>query len=344
MLRYSLLLVVVGMGLSACSRSTSSECPDDFRFERVGTAANSTPPARFDHAMVSDRDSGHIYMFGGRSAGGYLGDLWAFDAVHSRWSRVETESGPGPRSGASLVHDPETGRLVLFGGYFGTDLGEAKFLRDLWIFTPGQGWSREFFQTGPEGRAWHAATAVNGNMLLFGGYSGRSQYHRNDVWSLDLEELGFRRVATDGGPRMVGSPSLMALGDGNRFVVFGRDGTLRPKASGSWELVLREDRWTGPRTERAPGNDYSLAVANPWDLSFLVLRGPEDEGSDWRLWKARAESSDWCSLEVEPGPLASHGLGCAPDPKRDHAWICFGGVARHRVSGDTWRLAPEGDE
>jgi Galactose oxidase, central domain len=78
-------------------------------------AATPEPPARQLYALASTGPIG--WVFGGRGADGkVLDDLWTLDLASLAWQRVEPGGGPTGRSGATLIHDPAGGRLLLFGG------------------------------------------------------------------------------------------------------------------------------------------------------------------------------------------------------------------------------------
>jgi hypothetical protein len=88
------------------------------------------PEARQLYALAQVGSAG--YVFGGRDeAAEPLQDLWRLDLEDLTWSRLEAGGEMPPvRSGAALVADPNSGRLLLFGG-----LGRADTLADLWELT-----------------------------------------------------------------------------------------------------------------------------------------------------------------------------------------------------------------
>src|SRR5215467_381046 len=55
------------------------------------TPAADRPPARRDHTLTADLDGGTLYVFGGRTRGGPLGDLWTFDPASTTWSEIVAE-------------------------------------------------------------------------------------------------------------------------------------------------------------------------------------------------------------------------------------------------------------
>jgi hypothetical protein len=312
------------------------------------------PAERFDHAMAVDHAGSRIYLFGGRGPEGFYSDLWVFNPVRSQWSKIDTDGGPSARSGSSLVFDPESGRLLLFGGFNFNSSGETKYFRELWTFSQDGGWEREFFQTGPVGRAWHAALTTREAMVIFGGFGGSPNYYLQDIWACDLAELSFRRIATDGGPLMAGAPvlldqggasSLMAFGPSS-ILAFGRSGIKVPAEAGLWSLQVEMDHWSTIDASGIPESDFSFTAADHRARTVLVGRGPEDDQEvergelEWDLWTFSIGDREWHDYEALGGPHTPHGLACGANPQGRGGWICFGGARRNQVSGDTWLLAP----
>ena len=132
--------------------------------------------------MALDPDRGRLLLFGGQSNDDpYLGDLWAFDTGSRAWTEIETNNPP-PRNLYSLVRNPVTGDLILFGG------ASADGMRgDIWIFDiESEEWSVEVLD--PEisplipPRDSHDAVWLEsqGVMLMFGGRDDAGML--NDLW------------------------------------------------------------------------------------------------------------------------------------------------------------------
>jgi hypothetical protein len=294
------------------------------------------PPARLDASLAVDPARARVYLFGGRSPGGFLDDLWELDTAQSTWRRFESR-GPAARSGASLIVEPGTERLILFGGYSSNRYGQMRWFNDLWVHEPGGGWRREYSPNPPPPRAWHAALVHQGAMLVLAGFSVPATglgLHLQDVWALDLANLAWRRAATDGGPRMAGRPILQADPEG--IWVFGRDGIPKAERAGFWRLDLETDRWERSWVDdRLPRTfDASSQGASGQNL---LLRGPNYLEPDFLVWSVHP-TRGCLSHPVTAGPKGTQGLGCVPEPGQPDGWICFGGAQEAEVFDRTWRL------
>jgi N-acetylneuraminic acid mutarotase len=150
---------------------------------------DNAPPPRVG-ACVATIDE-KIYIFGGRGGKEELtvlpSDLYEFDTVNNRWSKISVDEGPERRSyhcmTASKTH------LFLFGG-----CGASGRLNDFFSFEIStRKWKR---LTGPNisprGGAGIAYT-LNNKIGLFGGYDGAHElndFHVYDVLNDEWHESG----------------------------------------------------------------------------------------------------------------------------------------------------------
>ncbi len=299
------------------------------------------PEARLDGALASDDEGRRVFLFGGRSASGFLNDLWVLDLDRKAWTEIRASEAPSPRSGHSLSYDARRKRLILFGGYQADSFGKAQFPKELWTYSPEEGWSRKFFKEGPAGRAWHTTAVGPEDLVLFGGYAPSPLYHQNDLWALDLESLEFRRLATDGGPRMTGRAGLLLSPSGREIWFAGRDGIPQPQRAGYWQLAVEQDRWSFiTRKQMDPPRNFDLALADPREGFLILLRGPQEERhDDWKVWTFQPHHECFGSGGSEDGAWAFQGLACTTEPSRPGSFICHGGARAERISAETWRLS-----
>jgi hypothetical protein len=81
------------------------------------------PQARYGHAMAYDSERHVTVLFGGQFGfnfgEGVLGDTWEYDGTS--WTPVPI-AGPSARTFVKMVYDSDRRRMVLFGGYDGTQM------------------------------------------------------------------------------------------------------------------------------------------------------------------------------------------------------------------------------
>ena len=134
------------------------------------------PGARKWPAMAYDGTRGEIILFGGLGGVGRsqapFGDTWRW--AGSEWRKVDS-TGPSPRDHVRMAWHAATDRLVLFGGFDGSEA-----VGDTWAWD-GKRWT-QIAAEGPPPRAAHAMVSdpKDDGILLFGGRS-LEQYF-GDTW------------------------------------------------------------------------------------------------------------------------------------------------------------------
>jgi hypothetical protein len=209
-------------------------------------ACASTPPARASHRMAFDRGSEKVVLFGG-SRGVPSGDSWLWDGTNG-WQQVcaQAASGeagasgagpaicqPSPRQEHAMAYDPETKRVLMFGGHDG-----RTELNDLWAFESGT-WveiddargnapepvSAHAMEYDPDGRV----------MLIVGGLHGSLEAEAS--FGLLTDQLLWLRAKDIGElPRSRAHGSLSYDRAGQRMIYYG-DGAWTVTTS----LVTAED-------------------------------------------------------------------------------------------------------
>lgn len=118
-------------------------------------------------------------------------DMWAFDGT--QWSEV-TVSGdkPGIRFGSQYVIDPNTDKLLLFGGLLAVVDPENSnnvtqtYMNDTWSWDGGQSkWTKIETERAPDPRqnGGFEYDSATGKFILFGGFAGN--FYLSDVWQFD---------------------------------------------------------------------------------------------------------------------------------------------------------------
>jgi hypothetical protein len=151
------------------------------------TAASGPKPLkRCLHTLIYDAVAERLLLFGGCSSGFGpcpQGDLWAFDLKTTTWAElIPGGAAPSARSDASLLYQPATQTLYLFGGK--TESGANA---EMWSYDLSNNqWTQLEAQNGPSPRSSQATTqdVQASRALIFGGLTtGGSSA---DLWEWSL--------------------------------------------------------------------------------------------------------------------------------------------------------------
>jgi N-acetylneuraminic acid mutarotase len=90
------------------------------------------PTERSGYAVVYDSRAGRMILFGGFNATAEFNDTWAYDPATNRWTDLAPAGTlPSVRGFHAMVYDPQTGRVIMFGGFDG-----ERYLNDTWTYDP----------------------------------------------------------------------------------------------------------------------------------------------------------------------------------------------------------------
>jgi hypothetical protein len=108
------------------------------------------------------------------------------------------KSSPEPRWGQSMAHDPDTRKVIVFGG---TDVDEGP-LGDTWILDPAaKTWSLLHPSVSPPARGSQAMVfdPVTGKIIMFGGVDW--DFHSfSDTWAFDPATTTWTQIHTEHSP------------------------------------------------------------------------------------------------------------------------------------------------
>ncbi|MEZ4368356.1 MAG: kelch repeat-containing protein [Kofleriaceae bacterium] len=329
---------------------------------------SATVGARTDYSLAYDVRRSRLVLFGGWSGAVARNDVWEWDG--SSWLARATAAGPGPRWGATFIHDPARGKTVLFGGAANSSV----VLADTWEWD-GERWERKVTTSGPSARS-HAAGAfasTYGVAMMFGGCQpgGDTCGIDSALWSWDGASW---RLEDDGsaGPLPVGLSGMAYAPASASLLIVGGDRSLTaaPEAWLATPRAASGAAWWTPLTSpfNVPTYTALASLVSDGDLGAIAvladateLRTARFDGSAWLTvgsspfsWGERISAGPGGSIvgvRAATGELLSFsttwspaGASSTPGGRLDHAFaqagpdslIMFGGFDGARRD-DTWR-------
>lgn len=149
---HDMAVIVGGRGGIAAGRQTRIFDLQARRYFEFNAPTAMIPRIYTQQQLVYVATLHKFLLFGGRSGGNNLNDLWLFDPATLRWEQVAHQNPPSPRYFGQMAYDIVTNRVYLTGGHGGD--GRVSYLAlDTWTWEhlplpPGQprvdypGWRR----------------------------------------------------------------------------------------------------------------------------------------------------------------------------------------------------------
>lgn len=296
---------------------------DGTSWSRRATA--SAPLARYGHVMAFDSARQRTVLFGGTGFGWQQrDDTWEWDGT-SWLRRISVSMPPSPRQAPGMAYDAARGRMVLFGGFAGSNI----WLGDTWEWD-GIDWLRRTPAAAPPARGGHAMAydEVRQRVVLFGGSNGVE--FKQDVWEWD-GSTWLDRTPQDGSamPTPRTGHGLAYDAALRRVVLVGAAG-LTTMDAWSWDGV----RWTRLRPGvRPPERMWSALAYDSSGQRLVSFGGAGAAGRMSDTWELRGER--WTPRPAKATPPARQGHAQDWDAVRRRT-VVFGGLSGSAPLGDTW--------
>lgn len=193
------------------------------------------PQKRAFHSSTVVKDK--IYYFGGLLPYGEVkNDLWQYNIITSSWTFITSTSPlPTKRYSAGLCYDTVNKKLILFGGYTGT-----QYLNDTWSYDIE---SNIFVNCNPSYPPGERSVGqmvydtLNNRVILFGGRGSREMY--DDTWFYNYKSNEWRFVPPNNAiaPAKRDGHTMVYLQDRQEAVLFG--GAGQQYYNDIWEYKFR---------------------------------------------------------------------------------------------------------
>jgi hypothetical protein len=272
-------------------------------FPTVNLPATAPPSPRWQHSAIYDSAYQRMIVFGGND-GAESGEVWALSlpdpggATAPAWTllaptvNLPATGPPAARSNHSAVYDAANDRMILFGGFDGTNA-----LSDVWSLslpdpsgpTPIPAWTPlSPTLTPPATQApvsqSHSAVYDDGNqrMIVFGGNDGTT--NSAQVWTLTLPGSGsgaWTLLGPASPPSARRDHAAIFDGANLRMTVHGGDDgspvgdvwVLKPAGGTSWELFVPVV--TPPATSPPSARSGHTAVFDAANGRMVIFGGDE---------------------------------------------------------------------
>ncbi|MEZ4520643.1 MAG: kelch repeat-containing protein [Thermomicrobiales bacterium] len=303
------------------------EIPSQASWRQV--AVGGGPGSRSDHSLASDVAGGIVYLFGGRSGGADLGDLWAFDVASEQWSLL-SEAGPAPRFGHNAIYDARRDRMVIYGGE-----SAAGFFGDVWAWdVASSSWAQiAAGGDGPLARYGAVGTydGLTNSLIVSHGFTSSGRF--DDTWRFDLTTDIWQQISPDTGRTRPEARCLVrGVSDPHhgRLFLFGGQSNTAGYLGDLWEYNLAARNWA-PVAGQGPSPRNLYAATAGEDSRYMLVHGGNAGGTAANdLWLLDFATTDWKTLPSTGGEAPSMS-------GHDAVWTTSGLLVVG--SGQTWIAA-----
>lgn len=291
------------------------------------TRRATTGPPRREAMLAFDPVSLRTVMFGGfDSSGAPTATTWSWDGVV--WGLLAAP-GPTARAAAGGAIDPETGQLIMFGGYIPPPQGclscTSSTLGDTWQWA-GTTWVELDRQIPPVVDAPAVALDLGRRRIVrVSGFDSAQLKLLDDTW----EHNGRRWIVHRAGAPARKGAALAYDAQRGVSVLFGGNTVGGPVAD-TW--IWNGLTWTQAPTQVKPIARNQHAMAYDIARGKVVLFGGIGGGSNGLLgdtWEWDGQS--WTNMNPPTSPSARRSPALAYDPIQQRV-LLFGGDG----NGDTW--------
>jgi len=290
------------------------------------------PSARCFHAMVYDPENGNVVLFGGLDASNNLQDTWVYNVAANTWTQKSPVTKPSARHAHAMVYDPDTKRIILFGGGTGSNNDET-WVYDVTVNT----WSKKSPSTKPSARHAHGMVydTANNKVVLFGGFDGSTE--EQDTWMYDVTGNIWSKKSPSTKPSGRRSHAMAYDPVNEKVVLFGGGGTSG-LLDDTWVYDYTTNTWTNKTTsaDKPPAGGYSGMVYDSASNTIVLFRG---DGSTQRFddtWLYDVATYTWTERSKGVKPDKRYSYSMAYDSVNNKVVLFGGDKGNDNRADDTW--------
>jgi hypothetical protein len=241
------------------------------------------------------------------------------------WTDKSPMTQPSARYNHAMASIIGTDKVVLFGGYNGSDNNA-----ETWIYDVSENsWIQKFPVLFPSARSAHRMVSLDGDdkVVLFGGYGGSwpSETYLNDTWIYDLSENSW--VLKLQMPRPVSRAwhSMSTIFGNDRILLYGGYGGSTIYYSDTWIYDVGQNTWTLKSPTNKPTSMYQGAMASVENTDKVIHYGGwTDNMPTEETWIYDVSDETWTQKTPSSRPVAQVGADMATIFETDEV-VLFGG-------------------
>lgn len=202
---------------------------------------------RFGTPLTYDAESDRMIIFAGGSPWHMYADTWAYDANTATWELMAPASNPSPRAMYATAYDVESDRVLLWGGFTGTDENDVQ----MWAYDYNtDSWEALPNRDGPQQHAERHGMAYVPDLdktVVYSGMLEEGGVLPAETWYYDYNTNTWTEVAVDTSPPALAMYGMAFDAATGNVVLYG--GEMTSKHAGNlssdvWLFDPRASTWT----------------------------------------------------------------------------------------------------
>lgn len=297
------------------------------------------PSARVEFDLVYVPGTNKAVLFGGEVHGSiYYNDTWVYDFDTEAWVEKNPALVPPARSYQSMVYDPSSGKVVMFGGkgYYGE-------YNDTWLYDLNTNTWTEVEASGDITARLATAMVYNTQrekVVLVGGLSYALGTYHTEFWEFDTQTSSWTNLTqTNTGTGPVGVGFEVVYDQKNDLIISygGFDGDHHGKTY-VWDYGTMS--WKDLAvTNQPPAMAWFGMVYDPKSTLTIVFGGFNGDTSTYSnsTWSFNSTSNVWTELDLNHSLTARISRIMAMNTDTSSV-LLFGGSDEVNDHSDTWLL------
>ncbi|MHA1996019.1 MAG: Kelch repeat-containing protein [Candidatus Hodarchaeales archaeon] len=252
----------------------------------------------------------------------------SYSPYQVHWEQLNDSNTPPARFFASMVYNPISEKILMFGGANGPTLN------DLWEFNYNQGsWINLNPSNPPQSRRETVmvySSAVN-KMIIYGGFSAELPIVLNDTWLYNPINNSWSKSENDNGPSYRRSHNMVFDSINQRVILFGGKNRKGQVLKDTWEYYPETDIWNNITSLTDPSRRiyHSMVYITSHQKILLFGGGLGDSGQAKNdTWIFNCQTDEWNEINPLIAPPATQSRDIVYDPILDKVflWDTYNGL------------------
>lgn len=303
-------------------------------------APDHPPPPKALMGMAFDTQSAQTIMFGGNAGGNTPGnETWAFTAENppqdsgTDWTNMNPSDAPSGYLNMAMVYDSHADRMVVFGGFDGSDDGS----NETWAYDfDSNTWTNLDPALHPNATQLARAAYDSGaqRTILFGGWHGSSNgldgTLTNETWAYDFSANTWTNLGPAVYPSARSRQGMAFDAQSDRTILFGGLTIEGQYSDDTWSYDFADNTWANRTSDIRPPGRRSPGMAYDSKADRMILFGGWNPYADLNnafndTWAYDFDTNTWTNMSPPDGPAGQFGFGFSYDSGVDRC-ILFGGT------------------